>query len=133
MAVKWTSELAVGIENVDHQHKKLFEIVNQLADACNERRGKEEVGNVLNFLQNYVKEHFRDEEFHMLQNKYPEYKTHKQIHDEFTNNITDLITKFNNDGVNLSILISTNKMVFDWLRKHIMEKDKAFGKYMASK
>jgi hemerythrin len=129
MAFVWNPDLSVGIEKIDNQHKKLFEIVDQLTEACNERRGKEEVGNVLNFLKGYVVEHFRDEEGVMLQYKYPKFLAHKQIHVDFTKTVEDLCQKYNTEGVGLAVLLQTNKTVYAWLKSHIFEMDKEFGAF----
>jgi hemerythrin len=46
MAIEWTDDLAVGIVEIDNQHKELFHQINQLLEACNQGKGKETVGKI---------------------------------------------------------------------------------------
>ncbi|NLY30396.1 MAG: hemerythrin, partial [Firmicutes bacterium] len=77
MAIKWTPNLAVGIEKIDEQHKVLFERINALIEACNQGKGKDTVADLITFLKDYVVFHFRDEQQIMLNYKYPQYEQHK--------------------------------------------------------
>lgn len=43
MAIEWTDELATGVNKIDNQHKELFKRINNLLDACNQGKGKDEV------------------------------------------------------------------------------------------
>ena len=44
MQITWREELSVGVPLIDDQHKELIPHFNALLIACNEGRGKEEVG-----------------------------------------------------------------------------------------
>lgn len=69
MAIVWTPALSVGVENIDSQHKIWFEKADQLFEA-----GKPEnpVAQMFDFLDDYTKMHFRDEEAYMTKINYPE-------------------------------------------------------------
>ena len=54
MAFKWTKALAVGVEEIDNQHKELFEKVNELVAAMREKKGKEIIKETMVFMENYV-------------------------------------------------------------------------------
>ena len=62
MILEWREYLSTGVEQVDNQHKEIFKRLKNLFEACCEEKGNEEVLNLINFLENYVIEHFRDEE-----------------------------------------------------------------------
>lgn len=32
--VEWTQDLVLGVEVIDTQHKKLIELINELAEVC---------------------------------------------------------------------------------------------------
>ena len=40
MAIKWTPDLSVGVENIDEQHKIWFEKANELFEAGKQQRAK---------------------------------------------------------------------------------------------
>ena len=62
MAIEWTEDLATGVNKIDNQHKELFKRINNLLEACNQGRGKNEVEKVIKFLDDYVIIHFSEEE-----------------------------------------------------------------------
>jgi hemerythrin-like metal-binding domain len=130
MAVQWTEDLRVGIEQIDNQHKELFKRVNDLFTACNERRGKQEVGYTLNYLYAYVHEHFHDEQEYQKKLNYPEYQTHLKLHNDYIKDVEELKKEFERDGATLGFIIKFNKNVVDWLVNHIRVVDKRFGEFV---
>ncbi|MGI6035055.1 MAG: bacteriohemerythrin [Limnochordia bacterium] len=130
MAIQWTSDLATGITTIDDQHKELFARVNKLLAACSQGRGKEEVGNIIGFLEEYVVTHFADEEKLQQESGYPEFAAHKRLHDAFKSDLAKLKDEFEAEGPTLRFVVLTNRVVVDWLMKHIAQVDKAFGNYL---
>ncbi|WP_461206652.1 bacteriohemerythrin [Clostridium sp. DL1XJH146] len=131
--MNWTEDLSVGNTSVDNQHKKLFEIIDKLMIACNEKRGAQEIRNTLVFLEKYTRIHFRDEEALLLKTNYPKFKEHKDIHDSFTNDIHKSIEDYNNNGANFILLLSILKKCNEWILKHIMIEDKGYFKFSREK
>jgi len=133
MAIKWNETLAVGVKEIDEQHKELFERMNQLLEACNKGKGKEAVGNVIDFLQAYVVEHFAAEEKLQKASGYPEYATHKAMHTEYLNNVANLKHQLDLHGPTLPFVITVNKTVVDWLTTHISKVDRGLGQFLQKK
>lgn len=133
MAIYWSEDLATGVQIIDDQHKELFSRINALLDACSVGRGKEEVGKVLQFLEEYVASHFSEEETRMQQYGYPGQAYHKSQHDEFRANFADLKKTFDAEGPGVFIVIKTNRVVVDWLSAHIRRVDKALGAFLKDK
>jgi hemerythrin len=133
MAIEWTVDLSVGIAEIDEQHKELFKRINQLLEACNQGKGKETVGQTIEFLGNYVLEHFGSEEAQMIKYNYPDYSQHKAYHTEFIKSFSELKAKFEADGPGSHIVIMTNRVVVGWLNSHIRNVDKLFGAYLQTK
>lgn len=130
MAVQWRDSLNIGIESIDDQHKELFSRTNELLNACNTGKGNEEVGRLIDFLEDYVVTHFRDEERLQLKLNYPKYKEHKVLHDNFIKEVKGLKERFFNGGSTLTLTIEINKKVIDWLINHIGKMDREFGNYI---
>ncbi len=123
MAIKWTPNLAVGIEKIDEQHKVLFERINALIEACNQGKGKDTVADLITFLKDYVVFHFRDEQQIMLNYKYPQYEQHKKLHDRFIESLNELNKELEEQGPGLALVLKTNRLVVDWLINHISKVD----------
>lgn len=130
MSIVWTDNLAVGNKKIDDQHKELFRQINVLYDACSRGEGKKSLSELVNFLENYVVEHFSSEEELMKKSNYPGYDNHKRLHQEFVLSFAALKQQIQAEGTSLSSVIKTNKMLADWLRNHIMATDKLLGKYL---
>lgn len=127
--MEWNSSLATGVAKIDEQHKELIKRINGVLEACNQRRGKEVVGETLSFLEKYVVEHFRDEEEIQMKSNYPKYAAHKVLHDQFVQDLKALKNKFGQDGATLTVIITMNRTVVRWLTNHIMQTDKEFAEY----
>lgn len=130
MAVQWRQDLEIGIDKIDKQHQELFNRTGQLLDACNVGKGKEEVGKLIDFLEDYVKIHFKDEEELQRKHGYPDYKQHKEMHDNFIAEVRGLKERLNEKGSSLLLIIDINKKVIDWLINHIGKTDKELSKYI---
>jgi hemerythrin len=133
MAIEWKSDLAVGVTEIDDQHKELFKKVASLFDACNAGKGKEQIDSTIKYLQEYVVLHFSSEEKLQKQYNYPEYINHKAQHDQFIKDFLELKGTIDKDGVTGFLIIKLNKVLVDWLINHIRKTDKVFGAFLKGK
>ena len=125
----WTQNLSVGISMIDDQHKMWFEKAEALFDAGKNNKAKEYVGELLDFLEDYTKKHFTDEEVYMQKIHYPGYAEQKQAHTAFITQLSKLRSDYNSSGGNLLVILNANQMVLEWLTKHISNMDKKIGEY----
>ena len=132
MALEWKSTFEIGVEEVDEQHKNLFDAINKLFDACKQGKGKDEINKVMDFLQDYVVEHFREEEALQVKYKYPDYENHKKLHDAFVNEYLEIRKVFNEQGASNTFVNLVNHKVTDWLIKHVTNCDKLIGAHIKS-
>ena len=132
MALSWTEDLSVGIGIIDEQHRTWFDKADQLFEAGKKGQAKEFVGQMLDFLDDYTKKHFSDEEKYMLSINYPEYDRQKTLHTAFIGQLANLKKEFNESGGNILVVLNANQMVVDWLVKHISNEDKKIGAFVKS-
>lgn len=132
MALEWNEKLATGNNNIDNQHKELFRRFETLLAACNQRKGKEEMHNILLFLGDYVKTHFSMEETLQKKHNYPGYSDHKKEHDGFISELQKLEKQLQQEGVSLPLVIQTNQTMVTWLIKHINRMDKEMALFVRS-
>lgn len=126
--VSWSDEYSVCIREIDDQHKKLFDLLNELHSAMKEAKSKSVLGKVIRELVAYTEFHFSSEEI-LLQNcKYPNLSLHKLKHDEFTKKVKEFEQKYL-DG---SILLSQEivQYLVNWLTSHIKETDKQYSMFI---
>ena len=129
MAIVWTPALSVGVENIDSQHKIWFEKADQLFEAGKTGKSKEVIAQMFDFLDDYTKQHFRDEEAYMTKINYPEIDEQKKLHKNFIAELAKLKADFEQSGGNITLIINANQMIVDWLTKHISTMDKKIGTY----
>jgi len=132
MAIEWNEKLATGNSNIDNQHKELFRRFDTLLAACNQRKGKDEVHNLLLFLGDYVKTHFSMEEALQKNNNYPGYADHKKEHDGFIREFVKLEEQLKLEGASFPLVIQTNQTMVNWLIKHINVRDKEMAIFLRS-
>ncbi len=127
-ALEWDATFATGVSKYDEQHRVLFNMVNDLADAMQQKKSKEAVGRVLNGLAEYTVNHFADEERSFSQTRYPEENEHKALHKKLVTQVVELIGKFNAGEP----LITQDVINFlqDWLINHIKGVDIRYGSHL---
>lgn len=128
--MKWTESLSVGNELIDSQHKEWIRRINELLEACSQKKGKEKIDESMQFVKDYTVKHFGAEEDLMRNYKYPDYIVHKQIHENFVKEVNELDEKIKKEGVNLSTIMLLNKKLVDWVINHINKVDKKLGEYI---
>lgn len=129
MAILWTPDLSVGVKRIDDQHKVWFEKANALFEAGMQGKAKKYIKSMLDFLDDYTKYHFKDEEAYMEEIGYPELDAQKRAHAGFVDQLAKLKSDYETNGGNILVIINANKMVVDWLTNHIKMMDKKIGEY----
>lgn len=125
----WTPSLSVGVAMIDEQHKTWFDKAEKLFEAGKKNQAKEYIGELLNFLDDYTRKHFADEEKYMLSIRYPGYDEQKKAHTAFIAQLDKLRNDYKTSGGNISVIINANQMVVEWLTKHISNMDKKIGEF----
>ncbi|MBI5562234.1 MAG: hemerythrin family protein [Deltaproteobacteria bacterium] len=133
MLLQWTEDLSIGNKVIDGQHKELYDRVNAFIEAMQQKKGREEMGGVLDFLEGYIVEHFGTEEHLMKGMAYSGYAAHKAQHEAFKNTFREIIAKYNEKGPTLDIIIMTNAKLGQWLRNHIPVADKELAAFATSR
>ena len=133
MAIEWSDDLATGVSGIDSQHRELFQRINNLLDACKMGKGKAEVKNVIQFLDDYVVTHFAAEESYMQKHDYPGYAEHKAQHLVFMENFAKLKAHFEKDGPGVLLVVEANHLIVEWLKEHIRKIDRALGAFLKTR
>ncbi|OPZ87850.1 MAG: Bacteriohemerythrin [Firmicutes bacterium ADurb.Bin419] len=129
MALLWTKNLEVGVDLIDSQHKKWFEKADQLFEAGRSGKSKEYIIQMFDFLDDYTKTHFKDEEKYMASINYPELAQQKQMHEAFIKKLSELRKEYETAGANLSVILSANQFIVNWLTTHISNADRKIGEF----
>jgi hemerythrin len=90
--IPWDDRYKLGIEKIDTQHEKLFELVNRLFELEDSHSDKEKLRTILYEFSDYMKTHFRDEEEYMSLIEFPDIEEHKKLHQEIIESLTQVIS-----------------------------------------
>lgn len=124
----WSTDIAVGLSDVDAQHRWLVDCINQLhTELSGDAPDKAAIGATLEGLMDYTMNHFIMEEDLFERHAYPETLTHKAQHNKFTGTIMEALTAFE-DGQNVSHDIL--EFLKTWLLQHIMRTDKSYVPFL---
>ncbi len=125
--VEWSDSLSVKVREIDLQHKKLVQLVNDLHEAMLKKETKNVLGSIIQELANYTVEHFATEEKYFDKFGYPETEQHKKEHKEFVQQVVDFQKGFESGKILLSMKIM--KFLKDWLVNHIMGTDHKYVEF----
>ncbi|MDR2081252.1 MAG: bacteriohemerythrin [Campylobacteraceae bacterium] len=118
----WDDSYNIGIEEIDNQHKKIVEYINELHEAII-LSDKNIVKNTLFHITDYIVSHFSFEEKLMKEADYPQFIHHKNIHETFVSNIGRYKIAFN-EGHDIAGQLMAELQI--WLTKHILQEDRAY-------
>jgi len=122
---KWNDVYSVKIDKLDAQHKKVFEMINSLADAMRKGQGAEAIQPTLAKLMKHFRIHVKNEESVLLRTGYPELSAHKEEHRQYQLRLgrlkTDMEKTGNHDTVALLHILS------DMILNHMLQTDLAYS------
>ena len=125
-----SKDMEVGILEIDAQHRELVERLNSLMSMGHDAVSKEETQKTLDLLGEYIVKHFADEEKLQRQNKYPEYESHKKMHELYIGEFQKLKKEFADNGHSLKFTMDLNNSLINWIVKHIKSADVELGKFL---
>ncbi len=126
--IEWSDSLAVGVREIDNQHKQLFNLVNDLFDAMGKGEGNAILSMTLSDLTKYTVMHFETEEKYMKAYNYTLFVSHKTEHDKLTQQVVDLQNEFNSGSTRITVKVMN--FLKDWLKNHIVQNDVKFGNFL---
>jgi len=130
LPIEWSDTFAVGIAEIDRQHRALIDQFNELMGAMQASKGKLAIEKMLAFLGDYVVMHFQTEEALMLQHGYPGYEGHRTQHRGFVKTLEGLKAEFERTGPTSMLAIAVNAKVGGWLVRHVLNADQELGRFL---
>lgn len=127
----WDDSFSVGIQEIDHQHKKLIQIWNEFYRVSTLEVDSEEVSDTLNKLTDYAFDHFSAEEQLMVKYDFPGYDHHKDCHDNFWKSLA----QFSVDTVEgiTTVPRDMKDYIFKWIQDHMKGEDQGYKNFFRDK
>jgi hemerythrin len=124
----WKDSFSVGNDDIDRQHKRLFETANQLHDSMLRGEGNAVLGSLLQNLVSYTRSHFAYEERLMEEVRYPHLQAHRADHEALTRQVMQIRDEYRGGRVALTLKVMT--FLKEWLQGHILESDKRYSSHL---
>lgn len=122
----FTDKYRTGIELVDEEHKRLFEIIKETNDLIRAELLHDKydaIVDILNELKEYTVTHFSDEEAYMEKIHYEGLPAQKTAHAAFVDKLKQINLE-NVDEHQQEYLIELVEYLLNWLSTHILKMDK---------
>lgn len=119
MPIVWDESLSTHVKVVDDQHKMLIQKINELNDAMAQGKGRKELEPLLEFLGNYARQHFAEEEAEMDRLKCPAAAANRAAHSAFIQTFGRIHDRLKAEGPSALLAIEVKKELGDWLVNHI--------------
>lgn len=133
----WKDKYELGVALIDNQHKELFQRVDDFMQSL---RSSTSWGNKINkvnetleFMKNYVVEHFRDEEAYMQGIGYPDYAAHKELHTGMVEYVLKVESDYENSGFDEHLMQQFAGKLLAWLIHHVAASDQLVATYALEK
>ncbi len=138
MPLQWTSDLEVGVHEIDDQHRDLFLKAAELASALNSQdqpddERRERVEDAVAVLGTAVVKHFAAEEKLMTRLRWPEYVAHRDQHEDCIDDFARLKRSIETPVTTLIPAEQVNAQFLEWLVDHIRESDQPLAKFINTK
>ncbi len=125
--IKWNDRFNIGVEIVDHAHRKLFSIVGKLLNLTEDaEKQKHACQEGIKYFKSYTMKHFAEEEAYMRKINYPDYEVHKTLHEDMQNHtIPALEEEMKSQDYSAESIQHFLGICVGWLNVHIMIEDRA--------
>jgi len=125
----WNSAYRIGINEMDNQHKKLFEILEE-GHLSIQNKDYNNLHQIFDSLLEYTYYHFKEEEELLEKYQYKELQEHKLLHQELIEYLNSSKQQCIENRLDDEIFTTLTK---DWLLKHILKEDAKYSEFLNNK
>lgn len=124
--INWVPNHSVHVDILDEQHRKLFDIVNDLIDEND--MGSHRLLPIVHELVDLLVVHFQQEHTVMTESNYPGLSEHSQEHQRFVDKIKEFFQEYQQGDTDLEYKwISYLK---EWVYNHTTRVDVRYGEHL---
>ena len=133
----WSKDLETGIEVLDEQHHKYFDLLGdhlaKVAESSTTTEKLLDIAETFNFLRQYAKEHFSTEEEVMQKSGYPDSELHIEEHQYFLKHVEELYDLMRTQGYSPKLAREINYYTIEWFIEHIRITDMKLVNFLEQK
>ena len=122
--MEWDDKYSVGVEELDNQHKRMFNTINELLNSLETNTAEEHLGGVIESLIQYKMFHFATEEKYFEEFNYEGKDDHIAKHKFFNDKLEEMRSR--NPNYNIEFGYELVDFLEDWLINHLMVTDQKY-------
>jgi hemerythrin-like metal-binding protein len=119
--LEWKDSYSVGVPAVDHEHRELIGLVNQLHGALASAQPEDAVAGIFGDLFRAISSHFALEERFMREHGYDQTTQHKADHERLLDELREIMDNYHDrkerSGENLTACVEA------WFANHFQTHD----------
>ena len=118
--LRWRDNFEVGIAELDHEHRELLALINELLEHASQDSDIDHVLEALGEIFEAISSHFALEEKMMRDSHYRAYGDHKEDHQTLLDDLRDIIDDVEDDGTfdETQMNIDLNRWFSDHFQTH---------------
>ncbi|WP_457573381.1 bacteriohemerythrin [Desulfolithobacter sp.] len=125
--VQWDTRIVIDVEEIDNQHHKLLDIINDLYRIMKRGEGPQAMLTLVDKLIQYTREHFSFEEDMLRRCGFPGLKDHQALHARLIKRVEEYQQKLHGGDMVADELM---EFLSDWLVVHIKAVDTKYVPYV---
>lgn len=127
----WKDEFALGINEIDEQHKKILALINKLYDLFDSKKFKEqtEIDEIIKDLADYAVYHFEVEEKYFKLFAYEKTNEHIEIHNQYRTKIEEWRKRYD-ENKDEKVFFEISTFLHDWWVWHINNTDREYVPFL---
>lgn len=127
--IDWDEKFTIGIAAVDHEHRELIDLINELYQSLVEKKDDTTVMDFLGEIYTRIAAHFALEEKVMRELGYSFYTDHKTDHEQLLDEIRDIMDDYEDNKLFADGVLA--QRLKTWFGTHFRTKDAQLHKYLA--
>ena len=120
------------IHFIEQQNSLFCDFLSHFSKSMKVGEAKDEIARVIRFLDLHVHKYFPREEAFITENSYEGADFHIAQHKKFKTDFESIKSQYAANGYSVSIAISLQRIMQDWVSEHIQKTDKILCDYILS-
>jgi hemerythrin len=126
--IEWKEEYSVGVPDVDHEHRQLVGLINELHTALSAEDPDFTVMDFLGEIYAHVSAHFALEEKIMRERNYDQFEDHKRDHERLLDELRDIMDDYEENAYFSDTEFAAH--VERWFSEHFRTRDARLHRHL---
>ena len=126
--IEWKDEFSVGVPDVDHEHRQLVGLINELHAALSAKDPDFTVMDFLGEIYAHVSAHFALEEKIMRERNYDQFEDHKRDHERLLDELRDIMDNYEENAYFSDAEFAAH--VEHWFSEHFRTRDARLHRHL---